>query len=274
MSPRSTSGEGNSPDTFDARDSAEWELQAQEASDLFVRILARGGCTPEKIAELVLEACRRIPPDWGAHAREAIAAMDAAAHALSLWFAVHDYVDARGLPRALPLRGECSLESLCRHAAPELDTEAVLRHLVRPSEVLQTGDRYLPRDRVLWFRGAGSSQHSRTMRTLLAALGTLENNSQPEETTPGRYEVFAVNARVPCSAVPAFQDRLRRRADQFLVETDQDLMHVASDALPDEPRTCIGVDIFQFEEKQSPDGASKAPEESVHPRGPPPLRRP
>jgi Family of unknown function (DUF6502) len=233
----------------DTRQTVEWERHAQEASDLFVRILARGGCSPEQIAEFVLESCRRIPSDWKAQAREAIAAMDAAAHALSVWFADPDYVDGRGLPRALPMRGDSSLESLCRRAAPELDSEAVLRHLVRPSEVLQTGDRYLPRDRVLWFRGAGSSQHSRTMRTLLAALGTLENNSQPEETTPGRYEVFAVNAHVPCSGVPAFQERLRRRADQWLVETDHDLMQVVADALPEEPRTCIGVDIFQFEEK-------------------------
>lgn len=197
------------------------EARAQEAVARFVRVLARYGCAPQQIAQEVLKACRRIPRSWAQTTKPAVSEMDAAAHVLTLWFQDPACVDPKGNPQPLRLRGgERSLEALARQVDPNLDVDKILAHLSRRAVLRRSGSRYLPRDRVLMFRGSGPPYHARSLRALVAMLSTLEHNARPRRSTPGWYEVFAVNARVPVSAVSAFDRWLRRHADRLLEQAD------------------------------------------------------
>jgi hypothetical protein len=219
----------------------------------FVRVLARCGCAPNEIGKEVLKACREIPKSWAQNPKATVPEMDAAAHALTLWFSDPAYLDASGNPRPLPVRGAApSLESLSLRFDPKLDVQEVLRHLRRPSVLRRVGARHVPRDRVLSFRGSGSPYHSRSLRTLLAMLSTLEHNSGPRRSTPGWFEVFAVNPRIPVSQVPGFDQRLRRRGNGFIVETDADLLSCERARKANEPTVCVGVGVYRFEEQPLP----------------------
>ena len=197
------------------------EAHAQEAVARFVRVLARCGCTPQQIAQEVIKACRRIPKSWAQTPTAAISEMDAAAHVLTLWFQDPAYLDSKGNPQPLRLRGgERSLEALARQVDPKLDADKILAHLLRRAVLRRNGGRYLPRERVLMFRGSGPPHHARSLRALVAMLSTLEHNARPRRSTAGWYEVFAVNTRVPASAVSAFDRWLRRHGDRLLEQAD------------------------------------------------------
>lgn len=226
------------------------DAQAVEAVARFVRVLARAGYSPQDIGREVQKACRTVPLSWIGHSRAELPAIDAAAHALTLWHSDPEYLDARGKPRALPLREKgSSLEALLRRVNPQLRLSDVLPHLLRTRALRRVGKRsLLPNDRVLSFRGTAEPYHSRSVRGLLAMLRTLEHNSIPVRTAPGWFEAIASNARFPVRARAAFDDRLRRLARQFLYHLDAD-MHRHERARRKGERTVpLGVGVYLFEE--------------------------
>lgn len=230
---------GVSPSTMDAR--------AKEAVGRFVRVLGRCGCTPQDIAQEALKACRQIPKSWAQTAKAVVSEMYAAAHVLTLWFQDPAYLDSKGNPRPLRLRGaERSLEALARQVDPKLDVDKILAHLLRRPVLRRNGARYLPRDRVLMLRGSGPPHHARSLGALVAMLSTLEHNSRPRRSTPGWYEVAAVNARVPVSAIPAFERWLRRHGNRLLVEADGKLHGYEQKRRKGERTVYIGAGIYRI----------------------------
>ena len=226
------------------------DARALGAVACFVRVLARAGCAPQDIGREVQKACRTVPMAWRRHSRAELTAIDAAAHVLTLWHSDPEYLDARGKPRALPLRekGSC-IKALLRRVNPELRLSNVLSHLLQTRTLRRVGKRsYLPNDRVLSFRGTQEPYHSRLLRALLAMLRTLEHNSIPDRNAPPWCEMLASNARFPVSARAAFDDRLRRLARQFLFHLDAD-MHRHERARRKGERTVpLGVGVYLFEE--------------------------
>jgi hypothetical protein len=112
------------------REGGPLEAPARRAVHRFVRLLAWSGCPPEAIAKEVAEACRHIPKSW-TFTPDARHPGDAG-HVLTHWFADPTYLDARGQPRPLPLRGSpLSIKALTRHVDPKLDVRYVLRYLGR-----------------------------------------------------------------------------------------------------------------------------------------------
>jgi hypothetical protein len=232
-----------SPSGLDAR--------AQEAVGRFVRVLARCGCTPQHIAQEALKACRRVPSSWALTPKAAVSEMDAAAHVLTLWFQDPDYLDSKGNPQPLRLRGgERSLEALARQVDPKLDVDKILAHPLRRAVLRRSGARYLPRDRMLMFRGSGRPSHARSLRALLAILRTLEHNARPR--TPGWYEVFAVNARVPVSAIPAFDRWLRRHGNRLLEQADGKLHRYEQKRRKGERTVRVGAGLYRIGEDALP----------------------
>ena len=231
---------------------------AQEAIARFVRVLARCGCRSEDIEQEVLKACRSVPKSWAKSARARVSEMDAAAHVLTLWFSDPAYLDASGRPLPLETKGaERSLEELSRRVDPALDVERVLQHLLRRSVLRRAGKRYVPRDRVLSFRGSGPPYHARSLQTLAAMLSTLEHNSWPQSSTPGWFEAFAANARVPVSAVAAIGRWLRRHGKRLLEDADEKFHSYERKRAKDEPTARIALGIYQFGEELTPEPAAK-----------------
>jgi hypothetical protein len=238
------------------------DARALEAVARFVRVLARAGCAPQDIGREVQKACRTVPLSWIRHARAELPAIDAAAHALTIWHSDPEYSDARGKPRTLALREKgLSLETLLRRVDPQLRLSRVLPHLLRTRALRRVGNRFLPNDRALSFRGFGDPYHSRGVRGLLAMLRTLEHNSSPGRKVPGWFEMFALNSRFPVSARPAFDDRLRRQARQFLFHLDADMERQERTRRKGERTVPLGVGVYLFEEAplRSPRAARKRP---------------
>jgi len=236
------------------------DARALEAVARFVRVLARAGCAPQDIGREVQKACRTVPLSWRRHARAELPAIDAAAHALTIWHSDPEYSDAHGRPRTLALREKgLSLETLLRRVDPQLRLSRVLPHLLRTRALRRVGKRFLPNDRALSFRGFGDPYHSRGVRGLLAMLRTLEHNSSPGRKVSGWFEMFALNSRFPVRARPAFDDRLRRQARQFLFHLDADMERQERTRRKGERTVPLGVGIYLFEEAplRSPRAARK-----------------
>lgn len=225
------------------------DARALEAVGRFVRVLAHCGCTPEDIGHEVLKACREIPKSWATKAMTAQRYLDDAAHVLTLWFSDPAYLDARGKPRPLPLRGAGgSLEALAFRANPKLEARALLRYFVQNGALRHKHQRYVPKERLLLLRNAGGPDHVRHLRALVAMLRTLEHNSQPKRRVPGWYEVFAENPNFPVRAIPKLDRHVRFQSNKLLRGFDTDMHQEERSRKPGEPTRRIGIGIYWFEE--------------------------
>jgi hypothetical protein len=225
------------------------DAQARAAMRSFVRVLARHGCAPRDLEQQLVKACREIPKVWlhRADAREG-----ASGHVLTLWFSDPAYVDVLGNPKSLPLRGRNSIETLAHRVDPSLEAREVLDYLVQGRGLRRTGRLYVPRDRVLNFRGVQRRDRLERLRGLFGLLSTMEHNSQSVGKVPGRYDVFAWNPHFPVSARATFDKWLRRFANRFLVQIDAN-MHLREHARKKGERTIpFGVGVYRFEQGPPP----------------------
>jgi Family of unknown function (DUF6502) len=219
------------------------EPSARDAVQRFVRVLARSGCEPQAIKAEVLKTCREIPKSWSNAADRRRA--DDAAHVMTLWFSDPAFVDARGVPRSLPVRGaNLSIESLVRHVDPRLDVRQVLRFLQSGGALKRVGARYVPRKRVLILPGA--DYMTLILGGLFGLLRTLEHNRWGDRKTERRLQVYSFNPRVPVSAVAGFEKRLRPLAERLLVQADADMHLREVDRKKGERTVRMGVGVYQF----------------------------
>jgi hypothetical protein len=233
----------------DARHSSTLDSRALEAVERFVRVLARYGCTPDDIGREAVKACRQIPKSWAPKAMAALREMDDASHVLTLWFSDPAYLDRRGVPLPLPMRGAGgSLETLAFRVDPTLEVREVVGYLLRSGALRRVGSQYLPRGRVLSVRGAGGPDNVHTLRGLLGMLRTVEHNVQPKRRVAGWYEVFAHNPRFPVGGRAGFDKRLRVLGNKMLYQIDADMLRRERARKKGERTVRIGVGVYRFEE--------------------------
>jgi hypothetical protein len=236
-------------DGRNVRHSSTLDSRALEAVERFVRVLTRCGCAPDDIGNEVLKSCCKVPKSRAPKAMAALRERDDASHVLTLWFSDPAYLDRRGAPLPLPLRGAGgSLETLALRVDPKLDAREVLRYLVRRGALRRVRTRYVPKDRVLSLRGAGGPENLSHLRGLLGMLRTLEHNAQPKRRVAGWYEVFAENPRFPVSARAAFDKRLRVLGNKLLYQIDADMHRRERTRKKGERTVRIGVGVYRFEE--------------------------
>jgi hypothetical protein len=180
--------------------------------------------------------------------KEPVSAIDAASDVLELWYSDPRYLDGSGEPRALPLQGEtASLESLSLQVAPKLPVREVLRHLLRPSVLRQTPERYVPCDRVLSYRSSGSPYHARSLRVMNETLSTLVHNGNPRRSIRSWMELCVINQQVPTRDLPVLAGRVRENGRAFLVETGAEFKKSERAASPTALRKRVVVGLYWFE---------------------------
>jgi hypothetical protein len=220
----------------------------------FVRVLVRRGASQRCIQRAFRRAWLRVPRGAAEDGRRASRELIDIGHVLTLWFDDPFYVDARGNPIPLPLRGRApSLASLIQHVDPDLDPKRVLKLLIQADAVRPNGKRYAPRSRAVAFRGTGAPLHARNLRALLGLLHTIEHNNEPKNEVPAWFEYVAENPRFPVSAREPFDARLREDAMTFLFNQDSRMLNHERRAKPGEPTVRMGVGVFRFEEEVLPD---------------------
>jgi Family of unknown function (DUF6502) len=224
-----------------------------EAVGRFVRILARCGATPQDIVRAVRTACQEIPADWAARARSAVHYIDDAAHVLTIWFSEPAYLDAAGRPRALPLKGTShSVAALVRSVDRRLDVRGVVAYLLRRGAIRRQGKRYVPRVRVLLYRGAQGPDYFRTLRVLTHMLGTLEHNVLPKRLVRGWFEYSAENPRFPARARAELDERVNRFGKDLLSRFDAYMRRREVTRDPGEPTVRVGIGMHLWEDPRQP----------------------
>jgi len=119
------------------------DAAVDEAMERFVRVLIRRGVSKRTVQRSFRRAWQCVPRDAAEHNRRASRELIDVGHVLTLWFGDPFYVDARGDPLRLPLRGPApSLASLVQHVDPTLDVTQVLKCLIRADAVRRIGSRY------------------------------------------------------------------------------------------------------------------------------------
>ena len=224
---------------------ARLEPETRQAVWRFVRVLGRIGCSPRAIEAEVARACAQMPGAWS-EIREPQDTEDPG-HVLTLWFSDPNYMDRHGSPRSLPLKGAApSLESLAHRVDPNLDVRAVVRYLTRGGGLKRLGKRYVPRDRILIFKQA--THRMPVLGGLFGLLRTLELNQSGGRAGPRRLQLFAFNPRLPVSAVPGVEKRLRRLASRLVIKTDADMHRKERTRRRGERTVRIGVGVYQYVE--------------------------
>jgi len=228
------------------------DARAVEAIERFVRLLAHCACAPDAVLEQVRRACAQIPRRWVSKAQAAPREIRDATHVLTVWFSDPAYLDRRGAPRPLPLRGSrYSLETLVSSVDRGLDAGAVLAYFVKARALRRRGSRYVPWRRALSLRGMRGPNEFRYLRALLSLLRTFEHNSRPRRQVPSWFEFAADNPRIPKRACGKFDEFVRVRAMRYLYDADSELRRLELTCKPGEPTVRLGTGVYRFEEDLS-----------------------
>lgn len=218
---------------------------AREFLERLARILVHTGHSPHELRsefQRICDALKEPRREWDPAELNYLADLP---HVIAQWHADPQYLDPRGAPLALPLKGRGpSVLTLIERALPEADPAAAASSLVRLKAVRRYRGRYLPNERYLLLSEESGFVHALT--ALLGMLRTVERNvSGPRGTTI--LQRCAFNPSFPVRALPKFHAHVKTTADQFLWGMDGDMRRVQH-ADPHGPRTRLGVGVFVFEE--------------------------
>lgn len=218
---------------------------AREFLERLGRILVHCGHSPRELRREFQRICDGLGEplrQWNPAELDYLADLP---HVIACWHADPQYLDSRGAPLALPLKGKGpSLLALIERALPKVDAASAAKSLVRLKAVHRHKGRYLPSDRYFLLTKEGGFVHALT--ALLGMLRTVERNlSGPRGTAI--LQRCAFNPSFPVRALPTFHAHAKTIAGEFLWGMDGD-MRRAQEADPHGPRTRLGVCVYVFEE--------------------------
>jgi Family of unknown function (DUF6502) len=166
-------------------------------------------------------------------------------HVIAHWHSNPQYLDSRGKPIPLPLRGRGpSLKQLIERVLPGEDPLAVAESLTRVKALQKRGKLFIPGDR--HFTYPRDIARIQGLTTLLGMLRTVEHNLAGREGSSTILERAAFNPSFPVSALPAFRRRLKALATEFLWNADSD-MRRRENVSRRGPRIRLGVGVYTFE---------------------------
>jgi hypothetical protein len=218
---------------------------SREILERMARILVHNGHSPKHLAGEFRIICGRLREpnrQWDPRKLKYFFELP---EIIALWHADPQYLDNRGRPIALSLRGRGpSLSALIDRVLPNEDPTSVTRSLMRIQGVRKKGRQYTPTDRYFSYSRESGQVHGLT--ALLGLLRTLERNvSGPKKIAI--LERTALNPNFPLSALPAFHRRLKAQAGQVLWTIDGEMRRQEQKKTKG-PRVRLGVGIFAFEE--------------------------
>lgn len=160
--------------------------------------------------EVMRLAAQREPAEIPSHNR--------AARVLAAWQSVRPFVDNRGMPRTLPIRGsrgEASFTLLVRRFSGDVPYRAVLDELLRAGVVEKVGDAQvrIAAPAPLYPPIAPQALAS-AAASVVGLLATLRHNLHPACTEPFPQQLV-FDAQLAASALPELRAAVRRELDAF-----------------------------------------------------------
>jgi len=213
---------------------------AREYLSRLARILVHSGHSPKRLWRYFREICSELGEPAQRWDPTRLAYYADLPHVIAHWHSDPLYLDRKGLPVPLPLRGRGpSLSALIARVLPGEDAASVAKSLVHAKGVRRRKGLYIPIQRSLVFSKVGSRAHS--MNSLLGMLRTVDHNVAGK----GRriFERAATNPSIPLSALPAFNAWVEKFGDRFLEGADNFLQNRES-ADEGGPRVRVGVGVF------------------------------
>jgi hypothetical protein len=218
---------------------------SREFLERLATVLVRSGHSPKALVREFRDVCSRMKEPthpWDPKQLDYFADIP---HVIAHWHADPQYLDSRGAPVPLPLRGRGpSLYELIERVLPGENPVAVAETLTRVKALRRRRELYVPRDRAFTYPSDSARIHGLT--ALLGMLRTVEHNVVGRGRSPTILERAAVNPSFPVSALPAFHRRLKALAAEFLWNVDGD-MRRHEDRHSHRPRIRLGVGVFAFE---------------------------
>jgi hypothetical protein len=230
---------------------------SREFLERLARILVSTGHSPRELSREFREICSRLKePDTRWDPAQLTYLWDLP-HVISFWHSDPQYIDSRGAPIPLSLRGRgASLCALIERVLPGENPNVVLRSLIKFKSIRRHGKLYVPRARHFTYPTASGRVHGLT--ALLGMLRTVERNVASGRKSTPILERTALNPRFPVSELPAFHRRLRAAAAEILWSLDGDMRRREA-AHRGGPRVRLGVGIFAFEGPPPGSTMSKRP---------------
>jgi hypothetical protein len=182
-------------------------------------------------------------------------------HIIALWHSEPKYVDGKGDPRRLTLRGPApSFEALVRRVNRSIDVQEAMAHLIRTQTVRKAAGHYVPRRRWVAFRRAPGPLQLHNFRGVAEMLRTVEHNL----VQGGWFQRIAENKWVPESQVAAVEQFLEREAMGFLSRVDRFLQLCQGTRRPSERTVWLGTGVYRFQREEA--GRVSTWAESANPR--------
>ena len=230
---------------------------SREFLERLARILVGTGHSPRELSREFREICSRLKePDTRWDPAQLTYLWDLP-HVISFWHSDPQYIDSRGAPIPLSLRGRgASLCALIERVLPGENPNVVLRSLIKFKSIRRRGTFYVPRARHFTYPTASGRVHGLT--ALLGMLRTVERNVAGGRKSNPILERTALNPRFPVIELPAFHRRLRAAAAEILWSLDGDMRRREA-AHRGGPRVRLGVGIFAFEGPPPGSTMSKRP---------------
>ena len=218
---------------------------ARDCLGRLAHILVRCGYSPQELVSDFHGICRPLKEParrWDPTQPAFLADLP---HIIALWNSDPKYLNARGVPVALSLRGRApSLSALIERVLPGEEPRAVAQCLARMQGIRRRGSRYVPSGRHLSYRRDVGRAYS--LNALLRMLRTVERNLAGARRA-AILERSAIHPNFPVSALPAFHRYLKSRGLKFLWSIDTDMRRRETEQTGG-PRTRLGVELFAFEE--------------------------
>jgi len=175
-----------------------------------------------------------------------------ATRVLSGWHQDAGYAGADLTPHDLPEYGPApSFQSLCAEYGGDIPVTTMLKELLKTRAIERTADNKL-RPLLRYYQPATRDEELLllTGSRIKDHLETMNNNVFPEEGSVPRFGGFAINDRVPESAVPEFRKFLDTRGQAFLEEVDDWLSaHSDSHTSDSAELVRVGVDLYAIEDR-------------------------
>lgn len=220
---------------------------SREFLERLARILVHSGHSPRKLAREFADVCKPLKEPTQPWDPARLAFVSDLPHVIAHWHADPQYLDSQGLPLPLARRAQGpSLTALISRVLPSSAPSDVIDSLLALRAVRRRGTRFVPTDRYLAFNQQRASALAHGLTTLLGMLRTVEHNVS---SGSGRtvLERASINPRFPVNALPAFHNRLKRVAAEFLWNIDGD-MRRREGRNRSRLTTRLGVGVFAFED--------------------------
>ena len=226
------------------------ELRALAAAIRTSAFLALGGgADPAAVATLLLSIAESVRVHPRTDVRpEAVSSIHAAGDLTERWCSDREFLDDRGRPKPLPLKGRKgsfsalvkrtrgfssvteALAVLERHKAAELNANVV--HLL---------------SRAIIATGMTPEARARAWMSAVGLLTTLETNLSNRPRFEKMPERCVVNQRFPVSALPSLRLAVEEHGDRLLLDLEQFMKQYEELAAErSEPTVPIGVGYWEF----------------------------